>query len=162
MLMFTQKEVEIAFDDILKHADRAAISRITGIYNGVVDSMFNPNDERKSALFIALQILCAEDEIDETRGEALFQKIIEFRELSKKRKPSNAHSLAAATSLLNGEFKEFICARLEDLPLEKQFTELVDIEAQLAVTKQALIDEYNKQKETPRETSLKVAGRGNN
>jgi hypothetical protein len=161
MLQFAQHEIEEAINDILKHADRIDIARITGIYKGVVEGMFNPNDERKSAIYIALQIICALDEIDETRGDALFQKIIEFRELSKIRRPANVKSLKTETGKLNCEFAEFIAAHLEGKPFDKQFAEFMQIEAQLAVVKKGLLDEYNALKNKPRELSLKIVSNGN-
>lgn len=162
MLQFDQHEIESAASDILIHTDRTEIARITGIYRGVVTSMFDPNDERKSAVYVALQIICALDEIDPERGQALFQKITEFRELSKKRRPAELKSVATETGKLNKEVADFVCAKLEGKPHTVQITELLEAQAQLETVKQNLFDEYNALKETPRETSLRVAGRGNN
>lgn len=141
-LQFTQFEIESELKDVLKFGDVREISLISGIGESYLKSQFNPDDERKSAAYCFLQIQCALDEINPERGEELFQKIVNFRELSKKRIVI-LKCLNAETGKLNKEVAEFVGAKLEGKPYQIQFKELLDIEKQIFEVKEALINEYN-------------------
>ena len=156
-LQFTQQEVESELKDVLKFGDVREMSLISGIGESYLKSQFNPDDERKSAAYCFLQIQCALDEINAERGEEFFQKIVNFRELSKKRK-AILKDLNLETGKLNREVAEFVAAKLEGKPYPVQLKELLDIEKQILEVKSALIGEYNELKETPREAApLKLA-----
>lgn len=157
MLQFTQKEIESELKDILKHGDVRRISLKTGIGETYLDGQFNPNDERKSPAFLFLQIQCALDEIDPERGDEFWESVGRFREMSKNRCPIDSLCASAETGKLNKEVAEYISARIEGKPFDKQFSELLDIEAQIAKTKKAMLDEYNRTKNNPSAPSLKLA-----
>ncbi len=130
MLQYTQNEVEKELSDYLRHSDRREISRITGIYESVVKGMMNPDDERKSAAFVYLQIQCALDEIDSERGEQFFRTVAKFRELSKQRNPQS-NCLAHDTGKLSKEVSDCVFAHLQGKPFTEQLTEAIEAKMQI-------------------------------
>lgn len=149
MLDFTQKQIELDIAEVLENGDITKISQISGIGYSYVDQQLNPNDDRKSVFYGALQIICALDEFAPERGEKVFQIFARFRELSKKRQ-TGLKDLNLETSKLNREVAEFVGAKLEGKPYQIQLKELLDIEKQILEVKAALIEEFNILKETPR------------
>jgi hypothetical protein len=143
MLEFTQNEVEKDLSDYYRHSDRREISKITGIYESVVKGMINPDGERKSAAFTFLQMQCALDEIDSERGDQHLQKVLQFRELSKKRKPG-ALCLETQAGNVATEFAQFTVAVFADKPLETQLSEIDDVIREAERFKQGLIDRLAK------------------
>lgn len=105
--MFTQNEVERGLNDFLTDANKREIARVTGMYEQVVYGMFNPENERKSASFVFLQIQTALDGIDAGLGEKHWQMVSYFREMSKRRKPDGQLTPLACFSQQISTFGSF-------------------------------------------------------
>jgi hypothetical protein len=148
-LQFTQEEVETELADQLKHGRRADVARKSGLGESYIKRQFNPDDETPSCAFKLLQIACALDDIDEPEGEAFWQSLCRFRELSKKRKSSSC--LNHETGKLNKEVAEFVSAKIENKPFNVQLKELLEAQTQLEIVKQELIGAYNELHSKPRE-----------
>jgi hypothetical protein len=145
-LIFNQKEVELNVADILATGDITKISNLTGIGYSYIDQQLNPNDERRSAIYCALLIQCAMDEISPERGEQLWQLITKLRESSK---PVDFSPMSASREA--GKFAkesgEALQARLDQRPLYEQLEEAMEAEAQAKKLKMAIISEINAEKE---------------
>lgn len=152
-LKFTQKEVEIEIANCLESGDIKAISNISGIGYSYIDQQLNPNDERKSAIYQALLIVCALDEEDAKRGEKLWQKIVYFRECSK---PENANDdcLDFCAAALAKESTEAVAARLTGKNLVEQLKEVLDAETAIAKLKAGIISQINKEKTTENNSGI--------
>lgn len=157
MLQFTQNEIEREVAAILRHGDIARISQVSGIGYSYVDQMLNPNDERKSYLVGALEILCALDEIDPVRGNKLFQKLASFRELSKSERSDDGSCINASTSKLHKEVADVVGAHLEGKCYYDQLNEA--LEARDAIEKQIsiILQKINEEKETEGGARLRLA-----
>lgn len=155
-LCFSQKEIEQKVAEILKHGDIKDISNISGIGYSYIDQMLNPNDERKSYIVGALEIICALDEIDELRGEKLFLLITKIRKLSKKRKTSQ-ECLTSSTADLNKEIGDVVNAHLEGKCYYDQLAEVIEAKAALDRQERNIISKINEEKETPNAKRLRLA-----
>lgn len=147
-LNHTQKEIELEISKILIRKDITDISNLSGIGYSYIDQQLNPNDERKSYIYGALQIICALDEISPERGEELWQLIRKIRESSK---PLNTNeNLCVNTELAKSEkeFSDVWKAKLNDKSLYEQLTEAVENEAQAIRLKEAILTAINKERET--------------
>lgn len=155
-LEFNQKTIELEISAVLESGDITQISRVSGIGYSYIDQQFNPNDERKSAIFCALKIICALDEISAERGEMLWNLVAGFRERSKPKKAAGGclHSCAASVSK---ESSEAVSAPLLGKPLLEQLKETLDAETAIKKQKQAILDAINNEKENGAAV-LKVVG----
>ena len=154
-LEYTQKEVELELRDQLKHGDIRRVSLLSGIGESYLEAQFNPNDERKSAAFVFLQIQCALDEISAERGERFWQTIVRFRETSKKRKKS-ALSVARELAEFHRESADVTGARLCEQSLDSQLREILEAERQLALLKEAVLQEIEAEKASKTENTDKL------
>lgn len=155
-LQFTQKEIEQIVAEILEHGDITKISNITGIGYSYVDQQLNPNDERKSYIVGALEILCALDEVDPERGETLFQKFTAFRDCSKKHDPA-LQCLTESTVSVNREAADVVNSNLSGLSLYEQLSETIESESAIKQHKENLLAAINKEKESLNGSRLRVA-----
>lgn len=146
MLQFDQQEIESEFEEIVNRTDRAEIARITQIYPSVIYAMFSADDERKSFMFGLLQIQCALDDIDAERGEKFWQALGRFRELSKKRNPHFNPCVGVETGKLNKEVADVVSAHLAGRTFYEQLKEVDEAEAQLKLTKQAILCAIDEEK----------------
>lgn len=157
-LQFTQYEVERELADIIRRGDAKEIARITHIYDTIVYGMLNADDERKSYAFGFLQIQCALDEIDEQRGEAFFQAIVKFRELSKRRQKELAGNIAHDTGKLSKEVSDCVFSHLQGKPFSEQLTEAIEAKAQIERLIETLVCHIKQEREEIKE---QVCGRAN-
>jgi len=141
-LEFTQEEIEKELSDKLPHGKRREVAKVSGLGESYLKRQFNPDDETASSAFRTLQVVCALDEIDANLGEAFWQSLAKFRELSQKRKSTeNVHCLNAETGKLGKEISDFVSAKLTEQSYEIQMTELLEAEEQLRIVKNRLIQE---------------------
>ncbi len=141
-LEFTQEEVERELADRLPHGTRREIAKVSGLGESYIKRQYNPDDETASCAFRLLQVVCAFDEIDANGGEAFWQTIVKFRELSQRHVPeSQAISLNTETGKLGKEIADFFSSRITDEPHDVQMRELLEAEAQLRKVKSQLIRE---------------------
>lgn len=141
-LEFTQEEVERELSDKMPHGTRREIARVSGLGESYIKRQYNPDDETASCAFRILQVACAFDEIDRDGGEAFWQTLVKFRELSQKRELSGPMgSLNAETGKLGKEIADFFAAKITDEPYDIQMRELLEAEAQLRRVKSQLIRE---------------------
>lgn len=129
MLKYSQKEVELEVSRVLESGDITHISQIAGIGYSYVDQQLNPNDERKSYLFGALQILCALDDISDERGEAVWKILTRCRELSKKPKAQNKSKRAELMHKVIEELGDVVSVNMNggtDAEIEKEGFELYE------------------------------------
>jgi hypothetical protein len=159
MLQFTQEEVEKEIADILVHNDRAEVSRITGIHISTIKQQLNPDDERKSFTYSFLQVLCALDQISPERGEQLWLKVQQFREMSR---PASLRPLCVESEAVRNtvESTDVTLATMKGLPLYEQLAEVLEQIAQAKRHKQAIMDQINAEKATENghRTRLRRAG----
>ena len=153
MLNFTQKEIELEIAAVLESGDITDISNITKIGYSYVNQQLNPNDERKSYIVGALEIVCALDEISPIRGEKLWQKIQNFREASKN-SGCDEFCLDAGAAAVATESTDVASARLTGKTLLEQLAECVEAESAIVRQKEAIIAEINKQKEMPNNSGI--------
>jgi hypothetical protein len=125
-LEFTQNEVEKALNDFLTDANKRDVAKKTGMYEQVVYGMFNPENERKSCTFVFLQVQCALDEICPQIGEKHWQKVVEMRQLSRKRNVQ-PFCLDSQAEVVGNEIGEFVAARFGGKPLDVQHSEASDV-----------------------------------
>jgi len=146
-LTTTQRQFELEIAQVLEYGDIQAISNISGIGYKYLDSQLSPNDERKSYLFGALQIICALDQVSPDRGEKVWQILAKIRELNKPAHKANL-SVNDEIAKTNKEFSDIWQARLDGKSLYEQLGEIIEHEAQTAKLKMAVIDEINAEKDS--------------
>lgn len=141
-LEFTQEEVERELADRLPHGMRREIAKVSGLGESYIKRQYNPDDETASCAFRLLQVACAFDEIDVDGGEAFWQTLVRFRELSQPHVfESKMVSLNVETGKLGKEIADFFSAKITDQPYDTQMRELLEAEAQLRKVKSQLIRE---------------------
>lgn len=141
-LEFTQEEVERELADRLPHGMRREIAKVSGLGESYIKRQYNPDDETASCAFRLLQVVCAFDEIDVDGGEAFWQTLVRFRELSQPHVfESKMVSLNVETGKLGKEIADFFSAKITDQPYDTQMRELLEAEAQLRKVKSQLIRE---------------------
>lgn len=149
-LQYTQKKIEQKIAENLEHGDITKIANITGIGYSYVDQQLNPNDERKSYIVGALELICALDEIDKVRGERLWQQMITIRDSSKKQ-DSKDNCLKISLQNFHKETNDVISASLKnnDLnklsikDLNKLLIESVEAESSAKIYKETIISAIN-------------------
>lgn len=148
-LQFTQKEVEEEIADILIHSDRRNISIKSGLGESLVKRQLNPNDYLvPSSIYVALQIVCALDEISPERGEAVWQKMEQLRKLSKPQTVTAKRCVNTELIKADDEFSDIWKTRLNGKGLYQQHTEICETISQLQILAKAVLDEINAEKDS--------------
>ena len=146
MISITQKEFELGVSKELVSGDIAKISQISGIGYSYIDQQLNPNDERRSYLFGALQIICAIDEISTARGAAVMQLLIDARNASL---PGhlNTNTVNEEAARVSGNCSAVLSSILAGKPETEQVLEAYRLRDQL----DSLIDSirYKQSKDLP-------------
>jgi hypothetical protein len=151
-----QKEIELEISKHLDYGDLINIAHVSGIEYSYLKSQLNSNDPRMSHIVSALKQICALRQINEEKGQRVWKIICREWE---KAAPTLELSLCVKheTGQLSKEVSEFVAAKLDGLPYNKQLSELIDIEKQLKRTKHALINEFHQSNSTtPVVRSMKV------
>lgn len=145
MIRFTQNEIEHPLSDAVPRGIRKEVARITGLYESVVYGYFNADDERKSPAFCLLLIQAALDHAAPEVGEAHWQHIVRFRELSK---PVESQSLCVKAEL-SGSLKEdndLITAHVNGKSLYDQLKECDESLNQKRRLRSAILEAINTEK----------------
>lgn len=138
-IQYLQTEIEKGLADTVPHGMREGVARVTGIYPAIVSAYFSPDNERQSPAFRLLMIQAALDELSPADGEAHWQKIVEFREGSRRHEyKSGPLSVEHELGNLSKEFTDIIVAKCEGKPVVEQLREIADAERQITKYKEAV------------------------
>ena len=139
-LQFLDDEVKGRLAEVLRHDDREAIARATGIAYTLVKEQFNSESMRTSVAFQVLRIACAISDIDEERGDEYMDRLRDMYEQSKPRRlePVDVNAelgrlIEMATSLSTG--------RLAGKPEIDLLIELKRVERQMRLVQHGLMNE---------------------
>ena len=146
LLPFSQYEFENRQRDVLKHGDEEKLAELIGKYPTYISSMCNPNDERVSWTYHALQFLSALHQISPSREDELWRMICTSRTLFKQ-EIGNTLSVDVEMEKTSKEFFELLQAKLSNQPYQAQLKELVDFEEQIKSHKKALMEKVNDERE---------------
>lgn len=125
---FTQIEIEQKLSEIVPYGYREEVARITGIYPKIVAAYFSPDNERKSPAFCFLLIQAALDEIDAEVGEAHWQAVARFREMSRPQKSEHLSIADEYTHVIESEAAEMV----DYVKHASLYDQLADCDATLA------------------------------